>query len=149
MTSRPPKSVPLLVTVVAKNAYTLEGLKVYLQGAGLFTTTTGALDRVLEVTPSAAAAVIVFPDEYEIGVARHALARLKSDRAETLRVIVTNEPRRFEEADVEPPPVTAPLVLAKPAWAWTILDAVRIRLDALSTAAGRGASTDGSRRGRP
>jgi len=46
-----------------------------------------------------------------------------------LAVIVTNEPHRFTEATAEADLATSPLVMAKPAWAWTILDAVRARLE--------------------
>ncbi|MGH7294654.1 MAG: hypothetical protein ACRELB_06970 [Polyangiaceae bacterium] len=124
---------PLLVTVVAKHHDTREGLKTYLQGAGVSTTTTGSLERVVEMTPPSATAVILFPDEYETGAALRALALLKATRAQTIPVIVTGEPRRFEEPDTDPPQRTAPLVLPKPAWAWTMMDAVRARLEFLST----------------
>jgi hypothetical protein len=140
------KVAPLLVTVVSRNAPTLDGLKTYLEGAGVLANTTAVLERVVEMTPPAAAAVILFPDEYEPAVARAALGRLKNARPNVLAVIVTHEPRRFEEADPDDPRVGAPLVLAKPAWAWTILDAVRARLQALASPQAR---EQGPRKGRP
>jgi hypothetical protein len=144
-----PKDLPLLVTIVAKNAATLHGLQTYLEGAGVHVTTTSAMDRVLETTPPAAAAVIVFPDEYPHDAAVGALALLRKDRAQTMRVIVTQEPRRFDEADADPSKLAAPLILPKPAWAWTILDAVRARLVTLSAPGAGESETHAARRSRP
>jgi hypothetical protein len=129
MPSRDPKHQPLLVTVVAKNASTLAGLDTYLRGVGAVTTTTVAIERLIEMTPPAAAAVIIFPDEYSADAASRALATLEKLRPEVLAVIVTNEPKRFVATGAGDP-ATAPLVMPKPAWAWTIMDAVRARLDA-------------------
>ena len=125
----PPKHRRLLVTVVSKNASTLEGLETYLRGVGVTTTSTGAIERLIEMTPPAAAAVILFPDEYGPDVAIGALEALKKLRPEVLVVIVTNDPRRFGDVGGEDP-AAGPLVMPKPAWAWTIMDAVRTRLDA-------------------
>ena len=58
-----------------------------------------------------------------------ALEALKKLRPEVLVVIVTNDPRRFGDVGGEDP-AAGPLVMPKPAWAWTIMDAVRTRLDA-------------------
>ena len=130
MPSSPRKNQRLLVTVVSKNASTLEGLDTYLRGVGVVTTTTGAIERLIEMTPVAAAAVILFPDEYSPDVALGALGTLKKLRPDVLAVVVTNEPRRFVDATGEEDPAASPLVMPKPAWAWTIMDAVRARLDA-------------------
>jgi len=119
---------PLRVTVVSKNPSTLVGLDRYLQGVGVVTTTTGALDRLLEMTPPAASAVIFFPDEYGAKDAISALVALMKARPAVLAVIVTNDPRRFARpGDVDA--ATSLLVMPKPAWAWTILEAVRARLE--------------------
>lgn len=136
----------MLVTVVSKNAATLAGLKTYLEGAGVLADTTEALERVVDMTHPLAAAVILFPDEYEPAVAKEALGLLKSARPNVLAVIVTHEPHRFEKSDEARMGVGAPLVLAKPAWAWTILDAVRARLQALSSSL---PAEHGRRKGRP
>lgn len=120
------------VTVVSKNAATLQGLETYLRRAGVAVTSTGAIDRLVEMTPPSAAAVILFPDEYGLEVSARALATLKKLRSRVLAVVVTNEPRDFDEMGHDPDPLASPLVMPKPAWAWTILDAVRARLDAMS-----------------
>jgi hypothetical protein len=149
MKPRSPKTSSLLVTVVSKNATTADALKTYLQGAGVVVTTTSEIGRIVAMTPPSTAAVILFPDEYEAEVALPALSQLKKARPETLAVIVTNEPRRFECVGSESARVAEPLVLAKPAWAWTILDAVRARLHELGAlAAGDSNRADRPRKGR-
>jgi hypothetical protein len=89
------------------------------------------VDRVLEMTPPSSAAVVLFPDDYPQEAVMKALAELERERPDVLAVIVSQEPQRFgqlgETRRSEHPP---PLVIPKPAWAWTILDAVRARLDA-------------------
>lgn len=87
----------------------------YLRGVGVITTTTRAIERLIEMTLPSAAAVIVFPDEYSPDVAARALGRLKKQRPDVLAVIVTNEPRRFAEAAGENDLAGPPLVMPKPA----------------------------------
>ena len=101
MSSSPPKNQGLLVTVVSKNASTLEGLDAYLRGAGVAATTTAVVERLTEMTPPSAAAVILFPEEYSPDVTIHALGVLNKLRPGVLAVIVTNEPRRFVNATGE------------------------------------------------
>jgi hypothetical protein len=116
------------VTVVSSNRDTLGGLEAYLRSAGVVTNGTGALESLLEMTPPSAVAVILFPDEYEAAAVTRALAALHRGRPRVLIVVVTNEPGRFQRATRASSGVGAPLVIPKPAWAWTILEAVRARL---------------------
>jgi hypothetical protein len=132
MPSTRSRETPPGVTVVSKNSTTLRGLETYLRGAGVAVTSTGAIERLVEMTPPSAAAVILFPDEYGLEMVASALARLKKLRPRVLAVVVTNEPRDFQDEDHEPDPMATLLVMPKPVWAWTILDAVRARLDAMS-----------------
>jgi hypothetical protein len=119
----------LSVTVVSDNRATLEGLEVYLRGAGVSANGTRLIERVIEMTPPSAVAVILFPDEYADAAVTRALVALHKGRPTVLAVIVTNEPHRFERVAGTGTVDSAPLVIPKPAWAWTILDAVRARLD--------------------
>lgn len=130
MPARDAKRSPLLVTIVSKNASTLAGLDAYLRGVGAVTTSTGDLERLVEMTPPTAAAVILFPDEYSAELAIQALAALEKARPDVLAVVVTNEPGRFAGPDAREDAAASPLVMPKPAWAWTIMDAVRARLGA-------------------
>ncbi len=100
-----------------------------MRSAGVSASGTRILDRVIEMTPPSSAAVILFPDEFQQDMVTKALAALDGQRPEVLAVIVTNEPRRFERVAPHGSHRTPALVIPKPAWAWTILDAVRARLD--------------------
>jgi hypothetical protein len=120
----------LFVTIVSSNRATLEGLESYLRGAGVATSSTPTVDRVLEVTPRSSAAVILFPDEYGREGVLKAIAALGRERPDVLTVIVTNEPRRFRRIAGHGSAHTRPLVVPKPPWAWTLLDIVRARLEA-------------------
>lgn len=120
----------LSVTIVSTNGATLEGLETYLRGAGVATSTTPRVDRVLEVTPRSSAAVILFPDGYGQEGVLKALAALGRERPDVLTVLVTNEPRRFCRIAGCRSLRTGPLVVSKPPWAWALLDIVRARLEA-------------------
>jgi hypothetical protein len=129
MRSEPPARGGLSVTIVSSNPETLTDLEAYLQSAGVSANGTRLLDRMLEMTPPSSAAVILFPDEFQSETVLKALAALGGKRPEVLAVIVTNEPRRFERPAPMRSESAAALVIPKPAWAWTILDAIRARLN--------------------
>ncbi|HXX67401.1 MAG TPA: hypothetical protein VEK07_09480 [Polyangiaceae bacterium] len=121
----------LAVTVVSKNASTAQRLEAYLRDAGVFSNGTRDVERLVEMTPPSAAAAVVFPDEFDPEAVEAALRTARKQRPDLLLVVVTNEPRRFDKlqrgsAEEE----DGLLVMAKPAWAWTILDAIRAKLDA-------------------
>ena len=67
-------------------------------------------------------------DDFEAESLMSALATLRSQRFETLPVIVTKEPKRFESLPSAERGVLL-LDVPKPVWGWTILDALRARLD--------------------
>jgi hypothetical protein len=127
MPARSPSTKGLSVTVVSNNRDTLHALEEYLRGAGVAANGTRALDHILEMTPPSSTAVIVFPDEYAQAIVDKALTALQRERPKVLVVIVTNEPHRFERL-VGRLAGSQSLVIPKPAWAWTIVDAVRARL---------------------
>jgi len=117
----------LHVGVVSKNPDTLDGLQSYLRGAGVATSGTrriaqsGKLCRV-------SSALIFFPDDFEWDAVVAALENCRRQRPSMLPVLVTQHPRRFE-ALAWPGDGALPLVVPKPAWGFTILDAIRTRLD--------------------
>ncbi len=117
-------SRPLCVAVIAHSRETLDGLQAYLQAAGVSSRAARTLHEVAVIS-SATRAVVLFPDELD---ARAVLARvtaLKAERPGLLLVIVTSHPVRVREMlDPDGPP-PAPVVLPKPAFGWTILDAIR------------------------
>jgi hypothetical protein len=124
----------LSVAIVANDPATLDGLEGYMRGAGVVTTTTQWVDRILDVTPRTCAAVILFADEYAVAGVTRALTALRRARPTVLPVIVTNAPLRFGGRPRRRSHGLDPLVIPKPPWAWTLLEAVRARFDAPSDA---------------
>ncbi len=124
--SRPRRT--LHVTVVSSNAKTLKALSRYLSRAGAAVSGTRLLDQAVLVAPEWASAVVIFPDEFSAKAVSEALASLAEQRPTTLPVLVTAAPARFESLRSVRDGL-APLVLPRPAWAWTILDAIRAVVD--------------------
>jgi hypothetical protein len=115
------------VTIVAARAETLDGLQAYLSLAGLGARGTrqlGDFDR------ETCAAVVLFPDEFSPDDVLRELSRLRRDQPTVLPLLVTREPQRYLEVARAEEVGLAPIVIPKPAWGWTILDAIRLAVDA-------------------
>ena len=118
---RVPEGVRHEVTIVSTNPETLDGLQTYLRGAGIDVRCTRELDDCLELAPLTTLAFVLFPDDFRWESVVATLADLATRRPEALPVLVTAHPNRFEH-------LTAPeevLIVPRPVWGWTILDAVR------------------------
>jgi hypothetical protein len=122
-----PRSRPLHVAIISRNAETLEALENYLQGVGATTSSMRAIAGSPELG-TRAAALVFFPDEYPLDSAIAALARWRSANPRAPFVLVTRAPRSFEAVAAEDDAALT-LVVPKPAWSWTILDAIRAHLD--------------------
>jgi hypothetical protein len=72
------------------------------------------------------AAVVIFPDDFGPSAVADALTNLGAKRPHTLLVLVTCAPKRFVK--VTPPLGATTLVVPRPVWGWTILDAIREHL---------------------
>jgi hypothetical protein len=116
------------VTVIADNPQTREGLNAYLSAAGVASSTSRRLQAV-SLVPRAATAVVVFPDDFQLDAVERALVSLRRARPNLLIVVVTGAPQRLGTALDPDGRSVAPLVLPKPAFGWTILDAIRERGD--------------------
>lgn len=119
---------PRHVTIVSDNPETLDGLESYLQRAGVTTSATRYLVKALDTTPQAYSVVVIFPDDFGFEAVTAALANLRSQRPAALPVLVTNDAKwrdSFPSSDA----ARSPLVLPKPTWGWSILDAIRGRSD--------------------
>lgn len=115
------------VTIIAESPETRDGLESYLSHAGVAARSTARLD---DIDPEPCTAVVLFPDEFSHGEVVRELSRLRRDRPRLLPLLVTCEPERYlelAEAEVGP---SSPIVIPKPAWGWTILDAIRGAIDA-------------------
>lgn len=118
---------PQHVTIVSDNPETLDGLESYLRRAGFTTSSTRQIEKSSEMTP-AGSSVVLFPDDFGSEAVMSALAALRAQRPAALAVLVTKEPKRFDSLPVSAGGLS-PVVVPKPAWGWSILDAVRARSD--------------------
>ena len=120
---RPNQRRRLHVAIVSRNPETLDGLEMYLQSAGMTTTGTSQIEHSAQIG-AGTAAVVVFPDDFDWDAVVPALAACLRTNPRALPVVVTNAPQRFE-ALTWPGDGAIPLLVPKPAWGWTILDAIR------------------------
>jgi len=119
---------PLHVIIVSDNPETIDGLENYLRGAGVTTQSTRFLEKALEMIPVLPAALVLFPDNFAKDAVFATVTVLQAQRPRTLAVLVTGEPKRFQ-ALPSIPGALPPLVVQRPAWGWTILDAIRANVD--------------------
>jgi hypothetical protein len=117
------------VTIVAASAETLDGLQTYLSLAGLGARGTR---RLGDFGRAPCTAVVLFPDEFSVRDVLRELARLRRDHPRVLPLLVTREPQRFVDGAASKGSGPAPIVIPKPAWGWTILDAIRSAIEAQS-----------------
>ena len=116
------KANSVQVTIVAASAETLDGLQAYLSRAGVGTRATRELAGACAHPCSA---VILFPDDFSPRDVQRELRRLRRERPHLVPLVVTGEPDRYARmSDVDGTRRT-PIVLIKPAWGWTILEAIR------------------------
>jgi DNA-binding NarL/FixJ family response regulator len=80
------------------------------------------------VLAAATTALVIFPDDYPWEGAIAALDRCRAENPRVHLVIVTRTPLRFEALALADAGALT-VVIPKPAWSWTILDAIRAHLD--------------------
>jgi hypothetical protein len=123
---RRPSSKPNFVKVVADNPETIDGLYAYFSGVGVASSGTRELDSAAMVPP-AATALVLFPDGFQHADVQSTILALRRARPKLLIVLVTAAPQHLG-AVLEPDGRSVPpLVLPRPAFGWTILDAIRGR----------------------
>lgn len=113
--------------VVAANPETLDGLEGYLRGAGVVARCTRDLDDCARLASEAGGrvAVVLFPDDFRRDRVVTALDELGRTRTLAKAVLVTSHPRELEKL----PSAEGVVILPRPAWGWTILDAIRAAID--------------------
>jgi hypothetical protein len=107
-----------VVLLMSNNPETLATLGSYLRATGLAVRTARKLATPL--TAKRASAVVIFPDDYPMRRVQQTLASLRE--RSVLTVVVTRDAHLFARSDA--------LVLAKPAWGWSIVEAIRERITA-------------------
>lgn len=126
MQTRPRAPRSQQVAIVSANLETLDGLESYLRGAGVAARGSARLEDCAELTAPTTAVVVLFPDDFPWEQVLAALADLSGRRPRILRVLVTGQPKKLEGIVEGHPNV---LVVPRPIWGWTILDAIRAHLD--------------------
>lgn len=109
-----------LIVVVSDNPETLDGLQRYLSSVGVAVRATRDLAHAATLANQARSVVVVFPDDYPFKRVHAALALLREHKPPIPVVVVTSDIQHFHGSA---------LVLPKPAWGWSILDAVRDHLE--------------------
>jgi hypothetical protein len=117
------------VTIVASSAETLDGLQSYLSRAGLGSHATRELAGAARKPCSV---LVLFPDEFSLDDVLSELRRLRREQPNVLPLVVTGVPARYEQTAAGDEKARVPLVIARPAWGWTILDAIRAALESLA-----------------
>jgi hypothetical protein len=112
------------VAVVAQSPETVDGLAAYLGDSGITTSGCCALDELGSLT-SASTALVLFPDDFAGDVVLAALGDLRKTRPKLFILLVTKEPHRYASAVDPDGRSIPPLVLPKPSFGWSILDALR------------------------
>ncbi len=113
------------VVIVSTNPETLDGLQRYLRDAGVAARCTRDVSQCTKVGSPNAVAFVVFPDDFPWEHVVVTLASLSQQRPEALPVLVTSRPDRFERVTT----AGSVLIVPRPAWGWTILDAIRNHLE--------------------
>lgn len=116
------KADSVQVTIVAASAETLDGLQGYLSRAGVGARGTRQLAGA-DADPCSA--IVFFPDDFLPRDVLRELRRLRRERPSLVQLVVTGEPDRYANLGEIEGSGWAPMVLLKPAWGWTILEAIR------------------------
>lgn len=111
---------PIEVMIITQNPETRDGLQAYLRAAGVNARTTQSIE--LDALPPPCEALVLFPDDYPTGDIDAVLGALGRREPPIVSIVVTRAPRRFESASA------GHVVIPKPVWGWTILDALRHHL---------------------
>ncbi len=114
------------MVLVCDNAATLDSLKTYLERAGVTTVCARKLERIPSVLGDA---LVVFPDDFAFEEVLRTVEAQASSSRELLIMLVTAQPKRYSERLRSSALDRLPLVIPRPAWGFTILDAMRAHFD--------------------
>ena len=114
----------LHVAVVADNPETIDALHAYFSQAGVASNGKRTLSDANRMAP-ATTALVLFPDDFDARDIVTFITSLRSARPKLLILLVTGTPQSFRSALGPDGHSLPPMVLPKPAFGWTILDALR------------------------
>ncbi|MEY4583477.1 MAG: hypothetical protein RL701_8180 [Pseudomonadota bacterium] len=113
-----------LCIVISDNRETADGLHSYLTNAGIRTRTARRLRDVTAICKDSAA-LVLFPDEYDDSEVVSNLRGLRAAHPHLLLLLVTAKPQRVRAACEPDARSVLPVVMPKPAFCWSLLDAIR------------------------
>ena len=122
---RPPVK-PRLVTVVAESQQTLDTLCSYFERVGIAGNAARELGDV-SMLATDATSLVLFPDGFERLQVEAFVLALRRARPSLLILLVSSAPQHLGAALEPDGSSLPPLVLPRPAFGWTILDAIRER----------------------
>jgi hypothetical protein len=131
------RSTPQQVTIVSANAETLDGLQSYLKSAGVAARGTRRLEDCSEMKAPLTVAIVLFPDDFSTESIVTTVQEIGARGPGILRLLVTGHPKAFETLVEGSRNV---VVVPRPVWGWTILDAIRAHVDDESPSSRTGAS---------
>lgn len=114
----------LRVMVIAANRDTAAGLQRHLKGVGISSKILLSLNNRAMV-PLVTMVLVLFPDDFELDAVLDRLRALRAHRPWLLIILVTLAPQRFGAATAANGKSVVPIVLPKPSFGWTIVDAIR------------------------
>lgn len=115
------------VAIVSADPETLDGLEIYLRGVDINVKRRRRIEECSALTSATTQAIIIFPDDFPWEAVMATVADLATRCRTTLRVLVTGQPKKYESV-VEGGDDTV-IVVPRPVWGWTILDAIRSHAD--------------------
>jgi hypothetical protein len=127
MRTRPAAAGSRQVAIVSTNPETLDGLETYLRSVGIRARGWRRLEDCSDLTSTSTLAVILFPDDFPWEAVIATVAELATRCGTTLRLLVTGQPKKYERLVEAGEHV---VVISRPVWGWTILDAIRAHADA-------------------
>ena len=116
------------VVVVGENPETVDELQAYFVAVGINAHSARTLEAILSI-PERTTAVVVFPDGFHPADVIERITALRGRRPGLLLLVVTREPQRFAAALKADVSSASCLILPKPAFGWTIVDAIRLHAD--------------------
>ncbi len=112
------------VLVVCSNAETREGLEDYFGQTGIAVTSRHTINPLAELS-SSLRAMVMFPDDFPPHQASAYLSMARARHPDLTVVIVTKEPPVYTGMTATNGRPLNAIVLPRPVFGWTILDAIR------------------------
>jgi hypothetical protein len=122
--SEPQRNKTLRVMVIAANRETATGLQQHLRGLGISVKILTSW-RNKAMVPLVTTVLVLFPDEFALDAVVERICTLRARRPWLLIILVTLAAPRYGVATAADARSVTPVVLPKPSFGWTIVDAIR------------------------